>query len=331
MGGRAADRLSALADVVDRLRCPVCGGPVELGPPPVGGATDVPGASPVGAGPAAPGPSPVPGRPRVLACPAGHRFDVARQGHVVLVPGGSRLRADTSDMVAARVRVHASGAFDAVRSAVLDALGSRPTVPAGPSVSPDPLVLDVGAGPGTWAAAVLDACPEHRGLALELSGPALRTAARRHGRLAAVGADLTRPLPLVDDAVAAAGVVLAVFAPLPTEGELRRVTAPGSTLLVVTPTPAHLSTLRGRLPLLGVPAGKPERLASRLSGGWDLTERQDAVRRVRLSRALATDVVAMGPNAWHLDDGLRAALAHLPDEIVETVAVTVSRFERRDP
>ena len=38
----------------------------------------------------------------------------------------------------------------------------------------------------------------------------------------------------------------------------------------------------------------------------------------------------MGPNAWHTDDRLRAALAELPDDVEDTVAVTVSTYRRRD-
>ena len=278
-----------LVAVADRLRCPVCTGPVGL----------------------------IGDRPRVLACAAGHRFDVARQGHVVLVPGGSTLRADTAAMVAARLRVMDSGALDGVRAALVDACAA----------DPDPgLVVDLGAGPGTYVAAVLDALPGHRGVALDLSVPALRAAARAHDRLAAVGADLTRPLPLADGSVA---VALAVFAPLPSAAELSRVGGAGARLIVVTPTPLHLAVLRRRLGLLDVPAGKPGRLDERLSERWAPTGRRESVRSVRLTRDQAADVVAMGPNAWHADDRLAGALAGLPEEVEDTVAVTVSTYARR--
>jgi 23S rRNA (guanine745-N1)-methyltransferase len=199
----------------------------------------------------------------VLACPSGHRYDVARQGHVVLVAGGSKLRADTAEMVRARLRVMASGAYDGVRSALVEACG--PGVGPGPGAG---LVVDLGAGPGTYTAAVLDALPGRHGVALELSVPALRAAARAHPRLAAVGADLARPLPLAGGSVALA---LAVFAPLPAEEELARTCPPGARLAVVTPTPEHLGRLRDRLGLLDVPAGKPDRLEERLSRGWEPT------------------------------------------------------------
>ena len=296
----------------------------------------------------------------MLGCVHGHRFDVARQGHVVLVPGGSKLRADTADMVAARVRVLASGAFDGVRDALVRAVvastgtggtvdvgagrtvgvtdgGTGGTV-AGTAAGPadvgvvgageDGLVVDVGAGPGWYAAAVLEQLPRHLGLALELSGPALRVAARAHPRLAALGADVTRPLPLADGAVGRGGALTAVFAPLPPPDELARVARPGAGLVVVMPTPDHLAALRLRLGLLDVPAGKPSRLAARHGAAWQVVAQEDVVREVVLRRDEAADVVAMGPNAWHTDDRLRDALLDLPDELADTVAVTVTTLTR---
>jgi len=266
----------------------------------------------------------------VLACPAGHRFDVARQGHVVLVSGGTKLRSDTVDMVAARRRVLGSGAFGTVTAALVAAVGagSARVVSARGAGTAAGIVVDLGAGTGAYTAAVLDALPTHLGIALELSTPALRVAARAHARLAAVGADLARPLPLADGAVGPSGVVVAVFAPLPTVHELRRTTAPGTRLVVVTPTPSHLAGLRERLRLLDVPAGKPDRLEARLAPDWRPDDRSQASTQVRLTRDRAADVVAMGPNAWHTDDPLRAALADLPDELTDTVAVTLSTFTR---
>ncbi len=283
------------------MRCPVCRDVLSI----------LPGHSPdgrTGAG--------------VLGCGTGHRFDVARQGQVVLVSGGSKLRADTTDMVAARVRVLASGALDVVRDALLAAAASLT------EAGEDGLVVDLGAGTGAYTAAVLDVLPRHHGLALELSTPALRVAAQAHPRLAAVGADLTRPLPLADGAVGAGSAVVAVFAPLPAADELRRVTRAGAGLVVVTPTPAHLAGLRGRLGLLDVPAGKPERVQARLGPTWAPTGRTDVSATTVLDRERAVDVVAMGPNAWHTDDRLRAALSDLPGTVQDTVAVTVSAFRR---
>jgi 23S rRNA (guanine745-N1)-methyltransferase len=77
------DDARVLADVVDLLRCPVCGD--ALGE--AGGA---------------------------LRCAAGHSFDIARQGYVNLVPG----RADTPEMVEARDAFLRAGHFRPLSTAL---------------------------------------------------------------------------------------------------------------------------------------------------------------------------------------------------------------------
>src|SRR6185436_21008724 len=74
-----------LADVVDLLQCPVCGGALDCG-----------------AG--------------VVQCRAGHSFDIARQGYVNLVPG----RADTPEMVEARDAFLRAGHFRPLSEALAE-------------------------------------------------------------------------------------------------------------------------------------------------------------------------------------------------------------------
>src|SRR5690606_26986989 len=107
---------------------------------------------------------------------------------------------------------------------------------------------------GYYARAVLAAHPHLRGVCLDVSAPALRRAARAHERLAAVGADVWRPLPLRDGAAAC---VLSVFGPRNVP-EIIRVLAPGGRLVVVTPTAQHLGELAGPLGMIGVDPHKDE-------------------------------------------------------------------------
>src|SRR3954469_6426228 len=198
-----------LADVVDLLRCPVCGD--ALGE--AGGA---------------------------LRCPAGHSFDIARQGYVNLVPG----RADTPEMVDARDAFLRAGHFRPLSTALAEE--AREAAAGG-------AVVDIGAGTGHHLAAVLDAIPDARGIALDASAAALRRAARAHERAGAVGADAWKPLPLRDGI---ATIVLSVFAPRNAEEIARVLAAPrgagqgaaqSGALLAVTPTTRHLHELVGPL------------------------------------------------------------------------------------
>jgi 23S rRNA (guanine745-N1)-methyltransferase len=86
------DDARVLADVLDLLRCPVCGEPL----------TEAGGA---------------------LRCREDHSFDIARQGYVNLVPG----RADTAEMVEARDAFLRAGHFRSLAAALAES--TDPSVP----------------------------------------------------------------------------------------------------------------------------------------------------------------------------------------------------------
>src|SRR5215204_2092382 len=163
MGGIVPPRLSRVPDAALRhLRCPLCGG-----------ALDRAGVS--------------------VRCPRGHSFDVARQGYLGLLPGDAlQGTADTAAMVEARTRVLAAGHFEAP-AAGLEAVCERELSAGRPGC-----VVDVGAGTGWHLARVLGRAADRIGIALDLSKPALRRAARSHERITAVAADAWAALPLGD-------------------------------------------------------------------------------------------------------------------------------------
>jgi 23S rRNA (guanine745-N1)-methyltransferase len=243
-----------------------------------------------------------------LRCPRGHAFDLARQGYVNLLAGDVPARlGDTAQMVAARADFLAAGHYAPVTAALTAAVGGAQRV------------VDVGAGPGHHLAAVVEAAPGRRGLALDASKHAARRAARAHPRVEAAVADVWRGLPLRDGSVDA---VLDVFAPRH-GSEFARVLAPGGSLVVVTPTGRHLAELSAPLGLLAVDERKQERLDRELGGHFAEQGRDELEFVMTLDREAVGLLVAMGPSAHHADP---AAVGSVPEPVEVTASVTVRRY-----
>ncbi|WP_422771815.1 putative RNA methyltransferase [Plantactinospora sp. WMMC1484] len=275
-------------EVLRRLRCPVCGRPLAAVPP----------AAVV-----------------ALRCPAGHSFDLARQGYVNLTAGRTTHSGDSPAMVAAREEFLRAGHYDLISTALAD-LASTVAGEA-PEAYPE-LVVDAGAGTGRHLAAVLDALPAAAGLALDVSKPALRRAARAHPRAGAALCDTWRGLPLADGA---AGLLLNVFAPR-NGPEFHRVLRRDGALLVVTPAADHLGELVDLLGLLRVDPAKEARLAGSLAGHFSQGATATHRSTLRLDHAELRTLVGMGPSAWHTDPAdLDRRIARLSQPTTVTVAV----------
>nr|WP_306361130.1 methyltransferase domain-containing protein [Nocardia sp. CC227C] len=201
---------------------------------------------------------------------------------------------------------------------------ANPAVPTrrnGPSTA----VLEVGAGTGYYLGAVLDAVPAARGIAMDVSKPAVRRCARAHGRAAAVLADAWRGLPVRDEVLDA---VLCVFAPRNAD-EVARVLAPEGRFVVVTPTERHLGELIEPLRMVRVDADKQDRLTESLSARFELLERTQVEYAMTLGHADIRHVVQMGPSAFHAADTRAERIATLPEPYPVTASVTVSIYRPR--
>jgi len=252
-----------------------------------------------------------------VVCDRGHSFNIARQGYVSLVSGrGGPGTGDSAAMVLAREAFLGGGHYQPVADA-LRALAAR-SDRGGPG-----LVLDLAGGTGYYLAQVLDALGGRLGACVDLSAPALRRAARAHPRAVALGADAWQSLPFADGAAA---LVLSVFGPR-NAAEIRRVLAPGGTLLVATPSAGHLAELREALGLIGIDERKTERLAEAY-GGYADSSVTPVRYQLRLGHAELTNLVAMGPSARHIAaDELAGRVAALPAAVTVTVDVEVHRYQ----
>lgn len=272
--------VTATPEAIAALRCPVCHGPLVLDG-------------------------------RVLGCPNGHRFDLARQGYATLAAGAIRHPGDTPTMLDARTVVQDAGMQAAITRGLVEA------VPADAR-----LVVDLGAGTGHHLAAVVDGAPDRHGIAIDSAKAAGKRAARAHDRVFAVVADVTAELPLGEGV---ADVVTCVFAPR-NGAEIARVLRSGGRLVVITPTPDHLAELVEPLGLLTVDVDKAERLEAGLPD-LRLLGRESVRDTVTVDHPLARAIVGMGPNAFHLSpDDIADRVAGLPDPLAVTIAVEVTTF-----
>ncbi|WP_235174506.1 putative RNA methyltransferase [Tomitella biformata] len=291
MADHTAAGMTALIEVADALRCPVCEGQVSV-------------------------------EGRAVRCAAGHSFDIARQGYVGLTGGALKFTGDSPDMVAARERFLGAGHFEALLAAVAET-SARVLPHWGAEGVPGPVVVELGAGTGHYLARVLDGAPSARGVAVDASKPAARRAARAHPRAASVLTDAWARLPVADGA---ADLVMSVFAPRNAE-ESARMLRPGGTVLVLTPGPGHLGELVGPLGLVNVDERKAERLEATMAGHFEAAEMVHIESRMNLSHKDIENVIGMGPSARHGDPAQRAAaIAALPERVTVTAAAIVTVF-----
>lgn len=240
---------------------------------------------------------------RTARCSSGHTFDAARQGYLNLLGAAQPRHADTADMVAARERFLTSGTYEPIADAVATELRGARTI------------LEVGAGTGYY---LTHALGEHaRGIALDISVAAARRAARSDSRIAAIVADVWHRLPVLSGVMDA---VLCVFAPR-NLAEFARVLTPGGRLVVVTPTPAHLASLRESYHLLDVADDKDDRLLASADGLFGQVSVRDLGYTASVTAHQVRDLIGMGPNAFH----------EVPQNVADTtieVAVRVWTFIR---
>ena len=240
---------------------------------------------------------------RTVLCQQGHHFDIAKQGHLNLLTAAQPHHADTADMVARRLAFLSSGHYDPLVTAIDKALAGALRV------------VDVGAGPGWYLSQLLQANPQRYGLATDISVAACRRAAKAHQRGAAIVADSWQQLPLRSASIDA---VTCIFAPR-NGAEFARILTPGGKLVVAIPGPNHLIELRDSYNLLAIADDKYERLIATLADRFIATDHLTVTNQMTLSADEVSDVIAMGPNAFH-QQGIEAAAATV------TLDVTVATF-----
>lgn len=263
---------------------------------------------------------------RTLGCPAGHRFDAAKQGYFnFLVGKGTVFEADTADMVAARFDFLSAGHYRPLAAAVAEL--AVPALAGGTAETPG-MVLDAGTGTGHYLRVLLDRAALDRtpagAIGLDISKFALRRAAKLNPEAINLVGDVWQPLPVAGDAV---DVITVVFAPRHA-AEFARVLRPGGRLVVVTPRPGHLEEVAGQTGMLGIEPAKDERLAASLARHFSALSAGNLDVPLQLSPGDVARLALMGPAGHHLDRGALASLAAgLPPLTAVSARFRISVFE----
>ncbi len=249
-----------------------------------------------------------------VVCPAGHRFDRARQGYLNLLPvqhKNSRDPGDNQAMVEARRDFLDAGHYAPVAHRLAElAAERRPGA-----------WLDIGCGEGYYTALLAQALPAAEGYALDISREAVKRACRRAPQVTWMVASMAR-VPLAD---ASCQFIASVFSPLDW-AEAKRLLSPGGGLMRVGPTSGHLMELRERL-YDEVREYTDDKHLALVPDGMSLQHSE--VLEFQLSLAEPKDranLLAMTPHGWRASAERRAQVIEQAEPLRVTVSMRYDYF-----
>ncbi len=246
-------------------------------------------------------------------CTNNHNFDVAREGylnlHLVqhkksLDPG------DNPDMVKARRAFLQADHYQPLRDAVaalLHPLNAQS-------------LLDIGCGEGYYTSHFRLFIDDVIGL--DIAKTAIQLAAKKFKDITwLVGSGAM--LPLADSSV---DIASSMFSPLPI-AEMVRVLKPEGYVLVVTPAPTHLWTMREGL-FDEVLAHEPDKFLLGFEEHFTLHSRSEVTFPLILSNQALKDLLLMTPYVWKAKPEKRAAL-ELLDQFKTAAAFNLMLFQKK--
>lgn len=244
-------------ETIALLRCPLCGGALSRS----GGS---------------------------LVCDKRHCFDVARQGHVNLVPA-QRESFYRRELFESRAAVFAAGVFAPVVRAIGETIDRYVQAER-------PVLVDAGCGEGYYTKNV---CPgrDMTRIGFDLSKEAVKLAARGQSGASFLVADLAN-IPL---AGGCADVLLDVFTPA-NYAEFARVLKPGGVLIKLWPRSGYLCQLReAARGLLRHDTYDDSRVAEYLDAHARMLERRTITYTLPVDATLAEHLARMTPMLADVD------------------------------
>lgn len=258
--------------------------------------------------------------PRVWRCTQGHCFDVARDGHVNLLPvqfRHSKTPGDPPLMVQARRAFLAAGHYAPLREALAEAV----TVACEGRMAPSCL-LDIGCGEGYYTSAFVGEGRDVVGV--DIAKPAIEAAAKRLRAITWLVARGTH-LPCAPQSV---DVITSIFAPLPVD-ELRRICRPGGYIVVAMAGAGHLAGLREGL-FDEVREHEPEHALAPLRAAFTEVSSRDVSFTLELATPDISHLLDMTPYAWRAKPE-RVATLRQKDRLTVGAVLRVAVFRHDLP
>ncbi len=245
-------------------------------------------------------------------CAQGHAFDQAKAGYLSLLHGRQKGegRGDSKAMILARDRVHRTGVFNRLVSA-LTALPFE-TAPRS--------ILELGCGEGFFLGHMIRAHGIPTSHGLDLSVDAVKLAAKTLKQSLILRADLLNPLPFAGGSL---DLVQSIFAPRPL-AEIKRVLRAGGHALFVYPQADHWQELRAFLPLAKI---GEEKLPAELEG-FTACSSSHVTAKLDLTHAVLVDLVEMSPSIHRLTREGASWQTQLPARLTVTLSLRVAFFRK---
>ncbi len=255
---------------------------------------------------------------RSFVCASGHRFDVARQGYLNLLPvqqKRSKFPGDSVEMIAARQRFLMAGFYDRIADQLIEMLNNHV------QLNNEMCLLDAGCGDGfylEYLSRVLLKEDIQPGLVgLDISKSAIIAAARRNKNITWLVASNKQP-PLLPQSV---DVIVCMFG-FPVFDAFKNILKPGGKLLLVEAGPQHLIELRRMIYAEIKQTGLPDLSAAEQSGFELLAQNVVVYKTASLEPVQIADLLLMTPHMFRACQAGKQRAAEL-NQIELTVDVSL--------
>jgi len=241
-----------------------------------------------------------------LKCEERHTFDYAKEGYIHLLPvqqKHSRAPGDDKRMVQARRRFLEAGYYDCLKEHLQQLISG---------IQPRRL-LDIGCGEGFFTQSMVQASTNEMEIAgvpieswpmdtygLDISKNAIRTAAKKHKGVAFCIASY-KQLPFQDQSL---DMITRIYAPSD-DDELHRVLNDSGQLIIVTPGPDHLLSLRQHI----YDEVRPHQEQQKIPTGFQLKDTQRIRQTLQLNATNVLALLEMTPFGWHATEAMKISLA----------------------